>query len=209
MSSRVRSAIIRIIFIVGIVFLALIVASDAWPLFSSSSMQFSRRAIAQRGLAERITKNALIIVCGDKSLRAQSIGELQVTLPGWERVQRGLLNGDAELGLSQDVPGNIKIVLLQARGDFSAIDAAARAILAHPDNPANATQLAIILDHEQEYYLAMASVADLWQDNIVAISKIYFGVRLAIGLILISSWILLPILHKQERKAIQKRQKEK
>ena len=204
MSQRLRSALIRVITVCGIVLLLLSIVSDSLPLMPNNALNVVRRASQQRGLSERIAKNAIILVRGDVLLRAQAISELQVTLPGCERIQRGLLSGDASLGLPDRVPDDVRLLLLQVRGDYSAIDAAAKNILAHPDE----TQLSIILDHNQQYYLTMASVADLWQDRVQDASQVFFTIKLTIGLLLISFWVLLIVLHRQERKAGQKKERQ-
>src|SRR5256884_5592378 len=162
MSQRLRSALIRVITVCGIVLLLLSIVSDSLPLMPNNALNVVRRASQQRGLSERIAKNAIILVRDDASLHSQAVSELQVTLPGWEKIQRGLLSGDASLGLPDRVPDDVRLLLLQVRGDFSAIDAAAKAILAHPDE----TQLSIILDHNQQYYLTMENIADLLPDSV-------------------------------------------
>lgn len=200
MSHKLRSALIRMFYICGIIFLLISIASDAWPLLPNEGVQVIQRARKQRGLSERIAKNALILVLGDKSLHTQAVSELQTTLPEWERVQQGLEKGDASLGLPGSTPGDVDFLISQARPDFIAIDTAARAILVRSDDPANATQLSIVLEHSQSYYLKMSDVSDVWQRKTQEIGRVYFGAKFFIGLVLLAFWILLIILHRKGKK---------
>ena len=200
MSRKLRSAFIRMFYISGILFLLISIATDAWPLMPNEGVQVIRRISQQKGFEERIAKNALILVYGDKTLRPQAVNELQTTLPVWERIQQGLEKGDASLGLPGSTPREVDVLISQIRTDFIAIDTASRAILVRPDDPANATQLSIVLAHSQPYYLKMSDISDVWQDKTQDVGKIYFGIKLGIGLVLLVFWILLIILHKRQSK---------
>lgn len=199
MSRKLRSAFIRMFYISGILFLLISIATDVWPLMPNEGVQVIRRISQQKGFSERIAKNALILVHGDEALRPQAVNELQTTLPVWERIQQGLEKGDASLGLPGSTPREVDALISQVRTDFIAIDTASRAILVRPDDLANTTQLSIVLTHSQPYYLKMSDISDLWQSKTQDVGKIYFSIKLGIGLALLAFWILLIFLHRKKK----------
>src|SRR2546423_14645418 len=113
MSQRLRSALIRVITVCGIVLLLLSIVSDSLPLMPNNALNVVRRASQQRGLSERIAKNAIILVRGDAWLHSQEVYEMKVTLPAWERIQRGMLRGSPSLGYPSRGPDDVRCQYLQ------------------------------------------------------------------------------------------------
>jgi hypothetical protein len=152
--------------------------------------------IRQRSLEERIVKNTLILAYrASPDERAEAINELQNTLPTWEKVQTGLRNGDASLGISPNLPTEVKLLLAKIQPNFASIDTSARKILEHPSS-VDPVQINIILQHSQLYYLTMAQASDAFQESILNNARIYFSVELAIGIVLILMWIVLTFLSR-------------
>lgn len=178
---------IRIWGIFGIILIVFTIAFAALPLFPSSALDVIRITVRQRALEERIVKNVVVLAYQPES-HVQAVSELQNTLPTWEQVQNGLMNGDQSLGISANQPDDVKLLLLQAQSDFVSIDTAVHQILAHPSQ-VDPTQLTIVLGHEQAYYTTMAHVDTVSKDHITQITRIYFGIGMAISLVLMVIWI--------------------
>jgi hypothetical protein len=189
MKQKRMIVIMRILGWLGIILLFFTLAFEALPLMSNTTLGTFRLMTRQRVLQQRIVKNVLILAYQTSSdEHVEAINELQTTLPVWEQVQKGLRLGDASLGISANLPGDIELLLTQAQPDFAYMDAAARQILARP-SPVDPVQLAIIQQHDQPYYLTMAQVSDLFQERIQGAAKIYFGIELGMGIALMSIWI--------------------
>jgi hypothetical protein len=132
-----------------------------------SEPNFLAQVAAQQAREQRIVKNVLILDDHpSEDDKARAISQLQRVLPVWERVQHGLLNGDAELGLPRRVPENIDLVLRQALPSFAAIDSAAKVILSKSDD-AEVLRLQTItmLSQENDYDQKMAVIMTLEQQR--------------------------------------------
>lgn len=128
---------------------------------------FIAQVSAQQTRSQRLAKNALLLATEpSQDERAQIISQLQRALPNFERVQNGLLTGDAEIGLPRNIPEHIQLAVRQARPSFVAIVAATRIILDNPDSLAISIQIQIILSQENEYDQRMSIVNTLWQERI-------------------------------------------
>lgn len=174
----------------GIFFLVVMLAFEALPLLSNTALGTFRLMTRQRVLEQRVVKNVMVLAYRtDQDEHAEAINELQTTLPVWEKVQRGLQDGDTTLGVSPNLPSDIKLLLTQAQPDFVYLDTAAHQVLAHPAS-VDPVQLSIVLQHDQPYYLAMAQANDLLQERIQNAAKIYFSIELGIGIALMSLWIV-------------------
>jgi len=126
----------------------------------------------QRARVGRMTKDVLLIVNpSTPTTFTQSVSELQVSLPLWERAERGLQVGDTALGLPAHVPSDVLLLVVQAQPDYVAMDTAFHNILAKPDdNTVNLDiQAQIVLDHEVKYYPLVSQINGLWQQRIAAI----------------------------------------
>ncbi|HEX3640213.1 MAG TPA: hypothetical protein VHV10_02865 [Ktedonobacteraceae bacterium] len=175
--------------IFGIILIVLSIAFASLPLIPNNTLGVIRLIARQRTIEQQIVKDVLIL---DRPAGnyIQAISELQNSLPAWEQVQIGLQKGDDSLGISPNLPADIKLLILQSLSDFASIDTAARKILAHP-SPVDQIQLTIILQHEHGYSLTMFQVSGLFEDHIHGISQIYFGIGTAISIGLLIIWICL------------------
>ncbi len=137
----------------------------------------------QGALTERIAKDALALTQdGDHS---QAILELQVSLPAFEKNQNGLQANDPSLHLPAHIPGDVQLLIIQSQADYAALDSAARSILKNADLPVDPNQLAIIQQHERPYFIAMNTVAKVWQGHIEDGSAAFFRIELGFGIVLL------------------------
>lgn len=209
MKTKIRGLIMPVLGWLGIFLLIITIAFEALPLLPTSNALVLFRFMArQRAFEERVVKNALILAYrSNPDEQAEAISELQTTLPYWEKVQNGLQNGDASLGISPNLPSEIKLLLIQAQPDFVYLDTAAHQILGH-STPVDLVQLSIILQHDQAYYVTMAQANDLLQQRIQSAANIYFSIELSIGIALMAIWIVFLLLFRSFRKEKRVRQKE-
>lgn len=195
---------VQILGVFGVLLILISIGFGVFPLMPNDTLDVIRLIARQRTLEQLIAKDTLILAYRPTDDHVQAISELQNTLPAWEKVELGLQNGDASLGISPNLPGNIKLLLLQAQSDFTGIDASAHYILAHPD-PVDQTQLSIVLQHERAYSVTMFQVNTLFNDYIQEMSRIYFGIGVAINACLLLIWMsffkeLLKRTPKEEEK---------
>jgi hypothetical protein len=124
-------------------------------------------ALSQRMRVERMTKDALLLSIATTTLlqRSTAVSEIQNTLPLWEKVQTGLLNGDSSLGLPVSVPSDIAYQVTLTNADFIPLDTAFTAIEAKP-NPPSPVQMQIIMAHEYLYFIGMSQVNILWRNDL-------------------------------------------
>ncbi len=189
MRIRVIRMLTRALGWLGVFLLLASLAFEALPLIPRNTLNTFHLAARQRVLEEHLVKDIFMLAYRtDSDDHAEAISEMQTALPAWERVQNGLLNGDASLGISPNLPGDVKIMLLQSQPDFSYLDAAAKRILAHP-SPVDPTQLTIVLQHSQAYYLSTGQAVSLFQQDISDTARAYFEWELGIGVSLMLIWI--------------------
>lgn len=172
----------------GIFLLLILLAFEALPLMPNSTLNTFHLVARQRVLEEHIVKNILVLAYRPQDEHAEAISEIQTALPVWEQVENGLQKGDTVLGISPRLPQDMKLLLIQAQPDFVYLDAAVRKILEHP-SPVDQTELEIVLQHDQGYYIAMAQVVNVLQDDLRSMVIIYFSIELIIGIILMTIWI--------------------
>jgi hypothetical protein len=173
--------------------LLILLSFEALPLMPNSTLNTFHLAARQRVLEEHIVKNILVLAYRPQDEHADAISQIQTALPVWEQVENGLQKGDTSLGISPRLPQDMKLMLIQAQPDFVYLDTAARKILAHP-SPVDQTELTIVLQHDQGYYIAMAQVVIVLQDDLRGMAIIYFSIELVTGIILMAIWISFLIL---------------
>lgn len=199
MKQEIWQFIIRILGWFGVFLLLASLVLEALPLMHDNTLGTFHLIARQRVLEQRIVTDVLILAYRPEDEHPEAISELQTALPVWEQVQRGLNNGDSSLGISPNLPSNVKLLLLQMQPDFMYMDVAARQILAHPE-PVNSDELTIVMQHEQPYYLAMGQAVQLLQDDINIAAQIYFGIELTLGLILAAIWIAFTLsMHRMNK----------
>jgi len=190
MKKEIRQFTIGILGWFGIFLLVVSLLFESLPFMPDNTLNTFHLAARQRVLEEHIVKDVLILAYRPSpDEHAEAISEMQTALPVWEQVQVGLQNGDASLGISPHLSGDVKLMLLQTQPDYTYLDAAARHILAHP-SPVDQEQVTIIMQHNQNYYISMAQTVNVFQDDIYNVTRIYFGIELGMGILLIIIWIV-------------------
>jgi hypothetical protein len=194
MRLKVIQLLIRIFGWFGVFLLLVSLLFEALPLLPNNALNSFHLAARQRGLEEHIVKDTLMLAYRSSSDdHAEAISELQTALPLWEKVQNGLQDGDTSLGISSHLPNDVRVLLLQAQPDFIYLDAAAHHILAHP-SPVDATEIDIILQHDQNYFLTMGQAVIAYQDDINNAARTFFVIELVLGILLMILWIAFLIL---------------
>lgn len=189
MKTRIIRILSRALGWFGILLLFASLVFEAFPLMPNNTLNTFHLAARQRVLAEHIVKDIFILAYrSSPDDQAEAISEIQTALPVWEQVQTGLQNGDTSLGISPNLPGDMKLMLLQVQPDYAYLDAAARRILARP-SPVDPTQLSIVLQHDQPYYISMGQTVNIFQDDINNTARVYFEIELGIGIFLMIIWI--------------------
>jgi len=189
MNQKIKRILMPILGWLGIFLFIVSILFEALPLMRGNALNTFHLIARQRVFEQRIVTDVLTLAYRPEEEHPEALSELQTALPVWEKVQNGLQKGDDSLGISPNLPNNVKLYLLQMQPDFSYMDTAARQILAHHD-PVDPDQVVIILQHEQSYYLSMAQAVILFQDDIDNAAKIYFSIELGIGIALMSIWIV-------------------
>jgi hypothetical protein len=194
--------IARFIAIIGIIVLLASAALEILPVLPNNvltTVSTIHRVNQQGALAERIDKDVLTLAYRPQAEHAQSLSELQVTLPVFEKIQAGLQSGDASLNLPTHRPQDVQLLLLQTQSDYIAIDASAKTILAHADQPVDLDQIAIIQQHEHDYFVAMGTIAKTWEGDIESDALGFFWTEFwmsAILLFLVLLWNKLSAINR-------------
>lgn len=207
MTSNILRIIMRFIVIIGMILLLSSILLEMIPVFTDGSKEVVNAihlTNQQYALAERIDKDVLILAYRPEAEHASAILELQVTLPHWEQVQSGLQTSDPTLQLPAHVPGDVQLLLIQAQPDYTAIDSAARSILANTDPPVDPNELAIVQQHERPYFLEMSTVSKIWEGHMEQNATAFFQLELWFGVgllvLLIAYWIPGRVIHNRALK---------
>lgn len=201
---EIISSFILVVIFVLLLFTVLFEMAPFLPNSTNGVVNAMHITNQQCALAERITKDALALTqAGDHS---QSILELQVSLPIFEKNQNGLVkNNDPSLGLPAHIPGDVQLLVIQSQSDYAALDSAARFILKNADPPINQNELDIIRQHERPYFLMMTSVSTVWQGHILDTAMNFFRWELGFGLgmlaLVIVHWVLGKVIQRLERRS--------
>ncbi|SRR6266567_253938 len=170
-------AFVRIIETLAFVAVGAIMIFQAIPLTISNNDAILHYATLQQSISQRIAKDALILQYGPADNNAQAISELQNMLPTWESDQANLQNSN--------LSGTAQTLLISSTTNYVSIDAAVRAILAHPQT-IDIVQTQIIHMQERPYFLAISQVANelLQQEYSSRITITVFG-ELAGGILIV------------------------
>lgn len=143
----------------------------------------------QRMRCQRIAKDALILEYRPEDEQPQAFSELQNMLAAWQAEQMFLQNRPIASAQSE---------LASSNSDYVSITNAMKAILAQPNRPTDAIQVAIILNHERAYTQSLAQVTMLMQAEIAMAQLHLFLVEcIAVGFIL--TIIVTDIMSKRRR----------
>lgn len=152
---------------IGIMLLLLIVAGFTLlpSLAGNDDLLIVGQASVQIARSEFIAKEVLVLAYRPMTYHSEAVSGLQTTLPVFQQVQGGLLNGDASLGLPSNPPADVVQAMSRTNGDYMAMVAALKSILARPDTPPDPIQVDIIIAHEPAYSLGMYQVATLLEQH--------------------------------------------
>jgi hypothetical protein len=192
-------AFTRIIIITCIALILILSGFQSIPLSWDESQTTT---IQQQGsISQRIAKNVLIMAY-IPSRRVNAVNELQNLLPNFESGQR-------QISL---LPPTAQSILSETGPDYQDIDTAAKKILSKPDQPADPIQVAIILDHERNYYLSISQAVSVLKvtavNRKVGLLVIEILIELLLLIIGISFWVTVERLIKRYE-AIEKQRAEK
>jgi hypothetical protein len=157
---------LRVISCFCLALLLLLAAFQSIWVFGGSASGIMLQVGLQRTRVENIAKNVQILENQPAATHPQAVSELQSALPRFEKTQAGLQNGDDSLQLPMSVPTDIAPLVANTQPDYNAIDGALRQILAHIRQPIDPTEVAIILEHEHGYALAINQVNVAWKQRI-------------------------------------------
>lgn len=173
-----------------------LVIFEILPLLSGyDDLIVMQQANFQLARDEFIAKDVMILAYRPAAYHYQAVNELQTILPQFQRVQVGLLQGDASLGLPGKPPDSVRAALLVSQSDYLAIATAVQHLLMHPDseNP-DMIQVEIILQHERLYTSNMYQVITLLQQDAEARKVQLIGIKLTViggaGVIVILKYTL-------------------
>jgi hypothetical protein len=144
-----------------------LVLFEILPLLSGyDDLIVMQQANFQLARDEFMAKDVMILAYRPAAYHYQAINELQTILPQFQRVQVGLLQGDASLGLPGKPPDSVRAALLVTQSDYLAIATAVQRLLMYPDseNP-DMIQVEIVLQHERLYTTNMYQVITLLQQD--------------------------------------------
>lgn len=163
---------VRTMIITTLIILVLLGWSQYTPLASGNDLQVLSQVSSQEWSSQRIAKDALIMQSGTPFQRIQAVNELQTTLPEFEATQRAMQNST----LSVDT----QVLFASTSTDYTAIDTATRAILVHPDQAADPTQVRIITDHTDPYFSTISQIASIAQQRILLRTQWLFGIEITL-----------------------------
>lgn len=178
---------VRTMIITTLIILVLLGVCQYAPLTSGNDLQVLAQVSSQQWAVQRIAKDAMLMQSGSAFQRIQAVNELQTTLPEWETTQRSI-QGSA---LSVDV----QVLFASTATDYTAIDTATKAILAHPDQAADPTQVRIITDHTDPYFTTTSQIAAITQQRMLVRTQWLFGIEIALSAIVfgLELWRLFAI----------------
>jgi len=172
----------RIIIISCIVLVLLLIGFESVPLYRDDTLMTSQ--VQQQGaISQRIAKDVLLMeYIPDR--RADALNELQNVVPNFENGQK----------VVSTLPPSMQSFLMATNPDFQDIDTAARKILSAPNASTNSLQVAIILDHERNYYLSVSQTVAALKSNAVNRKVSLFVIETIICVLLLIAGISFLII---------------
>jgi hypothetical protein len=201
----------RAIVVLGVIGFLFGILLEAIPVYTNGTNEVINAihiTNQQYALDERISKDVCALTQpGDHS---QSVLELQVTLPAFEKnqadLQSNLQTNDPSFELPAHIPGDVQLLIIQSQSDYAALDSAARSILNNADPPIDQNQLAIIQQHERPYFITMGTAAKVWQghirDNAIMFFQFELGLDIAVLALMIAHWVLGKVIQMLERRNV-------
>lgn len=137
--------------VAGVLLLLVQAAFQSLPLFLPSDANAINNAGLQRTRSQVLVKSAFTLAYRPKQEHAQAVSDIQTVLPLWQQEQEAL---------TQTVSIDVQPLLTDARGDYLAMLAASKVILAHSDS-VNLIQVDIMAASNRNYVRAMNQVVIL------------------------------------------------
>jgi hypothetical protein len=194
-------AFVRTMIIVTLLLLGLLAGFEYIPLASGNDLQLLSLFSSQEWASQRITKDALIMAYLPIEQRTQAINEMQNQVPFFERNQAAI--GTSNLSV------DIQVLFTESSTDYTAIDTASHAILAHVDKAADPVEVAIITLHERDFFLGEMRVAAILQQKIQQRTIWLFGIEVGLEIIIVGAevWRLFAVerlMHAMVRQQVEK-----
>lgn len=144
------SKIILLCLLAGFIALPLLAANNDLTALNTINIQIAR--------AEYLVQAVETLEYRPISFHSEAVGGIETSLPTFQQVQNGLLNGNSALGL-ESPPPDIDQMLVANGANYSALVAALKAILAHPSDRPDLTQVDIVMAHAQPYAVALYQIS--------------------------------------------------
>ncbi len=165
-----HAAVLRMAMLVtlalSIVFLLALAFFEVLPVTNGNNdLVISQQSNFQLARMELLMKDVYALAYRGPATQARAVGDLQTQIPAFEQAQKGLMNGDALLGLPPNPSPGVKQALLAAQTDFDSMVAAMKLLRDNADKPADLVQVSIIEQHERPYLAAMYPITILFQQE--------------------------------------------
>jgi hypothetical protein len=105
----------------------------------------------------RLFVNSVYALCyRSHAEKAQAMSDLQITLPLFQ---------DEQALLATNPDPAVQRLVQQARPDYLALVSAVHILIAHPNEPVNQDELAVVLFHDQRFFLPMDALTTVLQQH--------------------------------------------
>jgi hypothetical protein len=170
-------------------------------ILTGNDVGYINQAALQRTRDEIFAKSMYVLQYQPASEKEKAISDLQVSLPLFEQEQvRLMANSDA----------NVQARLQTMGGDYLALDAAVKIIIAHPNDATNSIEINIVLSHELSYLTQINSLVSVLQQEsearttqlgIIQITIEVVSMALIILLMLLNRHMFTPMDQEEEKEA--------
>jgi hypothetical protein len=150
------SLCIGLVHIIIVLLMLLLLWFEIVPTRSERDTQFIVNAGFQRERSRLFVNATYALSYRPQTEKAQAISALQITLPLFQREQTLLATNP-----DQDVQRLVR----QAQPDYLFLIGAMHRYIAHPDEPANLDEPAIIQSHDQRFFLYMDALTTVLQQH--------------------------------------------
>ncbi len=184
--------LMRIIRVAVALFLLILVGFEIVPISSErDTQQYIVEAGFQRERSQQIEQAAYILQYRPESEKMQAIDELQISLFAFQQEQALLWKNS-----DQNVQRSLHVI----QTDYSAIVAAAQAILEHPKS---LIELNIILLHSQRLFLAVDDLVILLEQHLtnrIAQLLVIRSIMMVICILMLTTFLFLDRYASKKRK---------
>lgn len=144
------SKLILICILACFLVIPLVAGNDDLAIINQANLQVAR--------VEYFAQAVQVLAYRPLTFHSEAVSGMEVNLPILQQTQNGLLKGDTTLGLPNNPPDDVHILLVNMQPDYSAMVAALKAILANPDKQPDPLQVDIIMQHTQPYAIGLYQV---------------------------------------------------